>query len=140
MTRLWVKLIGNIINFDAVRAKLVRCEECISNLVAKTIASDMLTIYDMHVVGKSQIVADVPISMLAIGTSTSWNPYTYNFWTVVSTIKVLAPATHVSECESSSQRAINFSMLVAEMILIRSIYRCIGLTYTALGVEIITVI
>ena len=87
----------------------------------KQSASDMITIYDMPVVGQSQIVADVPISMLAIGTSTSWNPYTYNFWTVVSTIKVLAPATHVSECESSSQLAISFAVLVADIILLRSI-------------------
>ena len=82
----------------------------------------MITIHDMPVVGQSQIVAAVPISMLAIGTSASWNPYTYTFWPVVSTIKVLAPATHVLSCDSSSQRAINFDIFVADMILIRSIY------------------
>ena len=43
-------------------------------------------------------------------------------------------------CESSSQRALNFAMLVANMILLRSIYLCIGLTCTALGVEMFTVI
>ena len=72
----------------------------------------MINIYDIPVVGQSQIVAAVPISMLANGTSASWNPYTYTFWPVVSTIKVLAPATHVLTCESISQRAINFSRLV----------------------------
>ena len=92
----------------------------------------MITIHDMPVVGQSQIVAAVPISMLAIGTSASWNPYTYNFWPVVSTIKVLSQATHVSACESSSQRDISFDMLVSDMILLRSIYLCLGLTCTAL--------
>ena len=98
----------------------------------------MITIHDMPVVGQSQIVAAVPISMLAIGTSASWNPYTYTLWPVVSTIKVLAPATHVSVCESSSERAISFAMLVSDRILLRSIYWCTGCM--ALGVEMFTVI
>ena len=111
-----------------------------SILSPKQSASDMITICDMPVVGKSQIVAAVPISLLGIGPSASRNPYIYTLWPVVSTIKLLAPATHVSACESISQRGIRFDMLVADMILIRSIYRCIGLTCMALGVEMFTVI
>ena len=91
MTQLWVKLLGNIINYYSVRANLVRCEEFISDLVAKISASDMITIYDMPEVGQYHIVAAVSISMLGIGPSASWNPYTYTLWPVVATIKVLAP-------------------------------------------------